>query len=144
MHPTYFGLVMATGIVSIASRLSGLTWIGQILFWLSVVCYASLWVLILARLAFFPRAVLTDLADHNRGMGFFTLIAATSILGSQFLLFRNDVQTGSVLWFLASALWAVLNYTIFATLSVKRAKPQLDAGINGGWLLRGRRAVIYP
>jgi tellurite resistance protein TehA-like permease len=103
MHPSYFGLVMATGIVSIAAYLSGFTWIGQLLFWLSVVCYASLWLLILARLAFFPRAMLTDLADHNRGVGFFTPIAATSILGSQFL-FRNDVQTGSALWFLASAL----------------------------------------
>jgi tellurite resistance protein TehA-like permease len=66
MHPAYFGLVMATGIVSIASHLLGLMWIGQTLFWLSVVCYASLWLLILA-LAYFPRALLTDLADHKRG-----------------------------------------------------------------------------
>ena len=135
MHPAYFGLVMATGIVSIASHLLGLTWIGQMLFWLNVVCYASLWLLLLARLAFFPRALLTDLADHNRGVGFFTLIAATSVLGSQFLLFRNDVQTATALWFLASGLWALLNYTIFTTLTVKRAKPTLGVGINGGWLL---------
>src|ERR1019366_5518504 len=86
MHPSYFGLVMATGIVAIASHLLGFKWIGQILLWLSVVCYASLWLLILARLAFFPRAMLTDLADHNRGVGFFTVIAATSVVGSQFLL----------------------------------------------------------
>ena len=59
MHPSYLGLVMATGIVAIASHLLGLTWIGQILFWLSVVCYATLWLLILARLAFFPRAMAT-------------------------------------------------------------------------------------
>jgi tellurite resistance protein TehA-like permease len=135
MHPAYFGLVMATGIVSIASHRLGFTWIGQILFWLSVVCYASLGLLILARLAVFPRALLTDLADHNRGVGFFTLIAATSVLGSQFLFFRNDVQTGSALLFLASALWALLNYTIFTILTVKRAKPTLGDGISGGWLL---------
>jgi membrane protease YdiL (CAAX protease family) len=61
-------------------------------------------------------------------------IAATSVLGSQFL-FRNDVQTGSALWFLAIVLWALLNYTIFTTLTVKRAKPTLGVGINGGWLL---------
>jgi len=29
MHPAYFGLVMATGIVSIASHLLGLTWISR-------------------------------------------------------------------------------------------------------------------
>lgn len=135
MHPAYFGLVMATGIISIASHLLGFTWLGQMLFWLNVVCYASLWMLTLARLAFFSRALLTDLADHNRGVGFFTLIAATSVLGSQFLLFHNDVRTGATLWFLAFALWTLLNYTIFTTLTVKRVKPTLDVGINGGWLL---------
>jgi tellurite resistance protein TehA-like permease len=135
MHPSYFGLVMATGIVAIASRLLGFTSIGQILFWLSVVCYASLWLLFLARLAFFPRAMLADLADHNRGVGFFTVIAATSVVGSQFLLFRDDMQTASALWFLAIALWALLHYTIFTVLTVKRAKPTLGIGINGGWLL---------
>jgi tellurite resistance protein TehA-like permease len=155
MHPGYFGLVMATGIVSIASHLLGLAWIGRTLFWLSVVCYVSLWSLTFARLAFFSRAVLTDLADHDRGVGFFTLIAATSVLGNQFLLFRNDVQTGSTLWFLAVALWALLHYTIFTNLTVKRTKPTLGVGIHGGWLLSvvaaqslsalgGQLAVHFP
>ena len=115
MHPAYFGLVMATGIVSTPTHLLGLMWIGQMLFWLSVVCYAILWLLILARLVFFyPRAMLTDLADHNRSIDC-SLIAATSVLGSRFL-FRNDVQIGTALWFLAIALWAPLHYTIFTTL----------------------------
>lgn len=135
LHPAYFGLVMATGIVSIAAEQMGLRWIGSALFGLNIICYAILWLLMVARLVFSPNAVLADFSDHNRCVGFFTAVAASGILANQFLLFRGDARTATALFVLACVLLLLLNYALFATLTLKHSKPQLGQGINGGWLL---------
>src|SRR3546814_2134541 len=38
-------------------------------------------------------------------------------------------------WAVALVLWFGFTYTIFTVWTVKRDKPTLDRGINGGWLL---------
>lgn len=135
LSPAYFGMVMATGIVSLACHLLGLPHIAQGLFALNVALYVVLWVLYVARLARHPRAVWRDLSDHLRGPGFFTTIAATSVLGSQCLVLAGNVAAGLALWMLAIVLWLGLTYAIFTLLTIKPDKPTLDRGINGGWLL---------
>ncbi|MBI4180741.1 MAG: tellurite resistance/C4-dicarboxylate transporter family protein [Chloroflexi bacterium] len=125
---------MATGIVSIASHLLGLSFIAIVLFWLNITAFVTLWSLNLLRVVFFPRHFLDDLFDHSRGTGFFTLVAGTSVLGSQFVLIGHDYRTAVVLWFLASFLWLGLVYTIFTCLIIKENKPSIAEGINGGWL----------
>ena len=79
LFPGYFALVMATGIVSIATNLLGLKWIATPLLWVNVIAYASLSVLFVARLLMYPRRVLDDLRDRARGAGFFTLVAGTCV-----------------------------------------------------------------
>lgn len=135
MHPAYFALVMATGIVSIASRLVGLPWIPEALLVLNLAFYPLLWVLAIMRAVRYRDRVVADFLHHGRGVGFFTTVAATNVLGSQCLLIGEAPTAALVLWLVGIALWVVLTYTIFTILTVKSEKPTLAEGINGGWLV---------
>lgn len=135
LFPGYFALVMATGIVSIASFLTGMTAVAWWLFHLNKVAYVVLWILTLIRLLrYFPKFA-EDITNHARGPGFFTIVAGTCVLGNQFVLLSKDLQTATLLWFVGVALWFVLMYTFFTAVTVRETKPSLEAGINGGWLL---------
>ena len=135
LSPAYFALVMSTGIISIAAFLLGQPTTALTLFALNGVFYVVLWVLFALRLVWFGRAMAADILDHLRGPGFFTIVAATSVLGSQALLLMDAVRIALALWWLAVAMWFGLTYVIFTILTVKRVKPPLERGINGGWLL---------
>lgn len=135
LSPSYFAMVMATGIVSIASLLSGMMWVATLLFRLNVLIYIFLVIFTLIRLVQFRKELLADLFDHNRGPGFFTIVAATCILGTQFVLLRDNYAMAVVLWILGIILWLIITYTIFTVFTVKENKPSLAEGINGGWLL---------
>jgi tellurite resistance protein TehA-like permease len=135
LSPAYFGMVMATGIVSLAAYLLAMPGIAQTLFVFNVAVYAVLWLLTVLRAVRFPRRFFGDMVDHLRGPGFFTTVAATSVLGTQFVLLAADYRAGTVLWVVAITLWIGLTYTIFAGLTIKEHKPTLDQGISGAWLL---------
>jgi tellurite resistance protein TehA-like permease len=133
--PAYFGMVMATGIVSLAAHLLSLPTIASALFRLNIVVYAVLWVLTILRMVRHSRRFFGDLVDHLRGPGFFTSVAGTGVLGSQFVVLAGDYRAGTVLWVVALTLWVGLTYTIFTGFTIKREKPTLDRGISGAWLL---------
>jgi len=135
LAPAYFGLVMATGIVSIAAHLQGWQQLSSTLFYLNNVMYGVLWLLTLGRLLWFPRRIFNDLIDHLRGPGFFTLVAGTGVLGAQYVLLQANYRMGLLLWGVALVLWLGLTYAIFTAFTVKEVKPTLDKGINGAWLL---------
>src|SRR5687768_17049563 len=135
MHPAYFAMAMATGIVSIACHLVGFAKLAVVLFWLNVAVYVALWALTVLRLIRYPANVGADLNSHGRGVGFFTTVAATCVLGSQFLVVGDRPRIAIGLWFAGIALWAILTYTIFAALTIRRSKPPLSVGIHGGWLV---------
>ncbi|RPI53481.1 MAG: C4-dicarboxylate ABC transporter [Acidobacteria bacterium] len=135
MHPAYFALVMATGIVSIAAHLTGIRVIALPLFALNIVFYAWLWGLTAVRLTRHRDRVQADLLDHGRSVGFFTTVAATCVLGSQFVIIAGSWIAGAMLWGLGVALWALVTYAVLMILTVKPDKPSLAQGINGGWLL---------
>jgi tellurite resistance protein TehA-like permease len=135
LHPAYFALVMATGIVSIACGLLDLRPIAVPLLWLNCAFYTILWILTVMRLARFRERFVADLTHHGRAVGFFTTIAATCVLGSQWLIVGNARTLAVGLWAFGIVLWAVVTYTVFAALTVKAEKPSLAEGINGGWLV---------
>ena len=135
LHPAYFALVMATGIVSIAAHLLGIPYVPQVLLAINIAAYVVLWLLTFVRIARFPRDVAADVADHQRGVGFFTAVAATSVLGSQLAIVAKHEQFAFALWIATLALWIVLLYAVFTALTIKETKPPLDQGINGGWLV---------
>jgi len=95
--PAYFGMVMATGIVSVAAHMQGLAGIAHALFWLNIAAYALIRTLNLLRVMRYPRRFLADLRDHVRGPGFFTVVAATSVLASQFIVLDQNYAAPAVL-----------------------------------------------
>ena len=125
LSPAYFGMVMATGIVSIGAWRLGFPRLAAGLFALNVVAYCLLWLLFLARLIRYPRRFARDLVDHLQGPGFFTMVAASSILGSQFLLQADNVRAGLILWSVAIVLWLLLTYSIFAAFTLQVTTPTL-------------------
>src|SRR5919198_4131489 len=132
LHPAYFALVMATGIVSIACRLAGLPMLAVPLLWLNNAFFVGLWVLTLVRIARFPRSVVADLLHHARSVGFFTTVAATCGLGSQWLIIAGAWRIAACLWTFGIILWATITYTIFAVLTIKPQKPKLAEGLHCG------------
>ena len=135
LHPAYFALAMATGIVSIAAHLTAMPRIAIALFGLNIVFYVGLWVLTALRLLQHRDRVIADLLDHGRSVGFFTTVAATCVLGSQFVLLGGMWRAGAALWLVGIALWALITYSVLTILTVKPVKPPLAQGISGGWLL---------
>jgi tellurite resistance protein TehA-like permease len=135
MHPAYFALVMATGIVSIACHVMGHALLAKLLFGLNLAFYPALWGLTIARVVRHRDAVIADLRSHGRAVGFFTMVAATCVLGSQCLIVGDAYRAAFVLWIAGIAQWAVLTYAVFTMLFVKPDKPALADGINGGWLV---------
>ena len=140
LHPAYFAMVMATGIVSLAAHVVGYTSVATLLFVLNVVFAAALVVLTVLRVARHPAQVAADFQHHGRAVGFFTVVAATGVVGSQTLIISGAWQAAAALWAVAILLWGALTYGIFTLLTVKTVKPALAEGINGGWLV----AVVAP
>jgi tellurite resistance protein TehA-like permease len=135
LSPAYFAMVMATGIISIACHLLDLPLLANALFWLNLVAFTGLWALNLLRITCHTRRMFRDLIDHQRGPGFFTWVAGTCIMGSQFVVIRQNLPVAVGLWGLAMVLGFGFTYTIFAGLTVKEDKPPLEKGISGAWLL---------
>lgn len=135
LHPGYFALVMATGIVSIASYLLAMETVAWILFWINAAAYVILWLLTLVRLLlYFPR-VKADLTSHGLGPGFFTVVAGTCVFGAQFVILVGDTAMATLLWFVGLFIWVILIYTFFTAVIVREQKPDLKTGINGAWLV---------
>jgi tellurite resistance protein TehA-like permease len=135
LSPAYFGMVMATGIVSLAADQIGLPVVAWALFAIASLAYLVLWVLTVLRIRHHRARFFADMIDHLSGPGFFTIVAASSILGSEFVLLAQSMVAGFALWGIALILWIGLTYTIFTAFTIKEDKPTLDQGISGAWLL---------
>jgi tellurite resistance protein TehA-like permease len=135
LHPAYFALVMATGIVSIASFLLGIPLAPKALFALNLIFYPVLWIVTLLRVLRHPASVVADLSDHGRAVGFLTVVAATCVMGSQFVIVGGAPRVAFWFWVAGVVLYVLIVYSVFTALTVKKEKPPLAEGINGGWLV---------
>ena len=135
LHPAYFSLVMATGIVSIAGHLQGFYFVSLPLYWFNIGAYSVLWILIAWRILRFPRRFLADFTDHSLSPGFFTIVAGTGVLGAQLVLIGEAPDIARIFWWAAVILGLGLIYSIFTALIVRETKPTIDKGLNGGWLI---------
>jgi tellurite resistance protein TehA-like permease len=135
LNPAYFALVMATGIVSMATYLHGIPVLPTVLFWLSALFLAGLGAATAARIVRYPQAFAADIQSHSRGMGFFTTVAATAVFGNELVSQMEATRIAVMLWIVAAALWFVTTYGVLAVLTVKPDKPSLADGLNGGWLV---------
>ncbi len=130
-----FAIVMATGIVALAVNAAGWPAGGRVLFWVGAAAYAVLWVLAAAKFARHRSAVRADLSSHARAPGYFTVVAATGVLGSGSVLLYDAPEAGLALWVVAIVLWVFLSYTILPALIEAEEKPELEKGLSGVWLL---------
>jgi tellurite resistance protein TehA-like permease len=135
LSPAYFAMVMATGAVSIASHLQGLELLARTLLGFNVATWIALWLLNVLRAIHHRARFIADLGDHLRGPSFFTAVAGTAVLATQFVIFEVAARFAVVLAAFALILWLALTYTVFVMLTVKDEKPSLDRGISGAWLL---------
>src|SRR5262245_38645046 len=132
LFPGYFALVMATGIVSIAMHFLGFGAIPIWFFYLNLFFYAFLWFITINRILLFRNYFLKDLIDHVRGPGFFTIIAGTCIVGSQFVILFQNSNAARILWYFGIVIWLIVIYTFFTAVTVRDPKPTLETGLNGG------------
>jgi tellurite resistance protein TehA-like permease len=135
LPPNIFAVVMATGIVALAVNVAGWPAGGHVLFWVGVAAYAVLWVLTVTRCVRHWPAVHADLTSHARGPGFFTVVAATGVLGNGCVLLYGSPESSLALWVFAVVLWVGLSYTILPGLIEAEDKPELEKGLSGVWLL---------
>jgi tellurite resistance protein TehA-like permease len=134
LSPAYFALVMATGILAVACDLLKMPVLPDVLLAINLVAYVVIWGLNILRVRYYPQRFVADFCSHQRGAGFFTAVAATSVLGTQLALQVNRYEMAFALWCLAVLLWLVLIYAVFTAFTIRRDKPAFEDGINGGWL----------
>src|SRR5689334_8987753 len=110
LAPASFGLVMATGIVSLAARDFGWPLLAKALFSANLFFFGVLCALTAMRAVLYRASFAADFDDHLRAPGFFTAAAAAAILGAQCLLLHDAIDAAWVLWAVTIALWLVLTY----------------------------------
>src|SRR5579863_10377253 len=82
LPPAYFSMVMATGIVALASFFElDARWLAQGLTYLNAAIFVVLFAMLITRAIRYRREFARDFKDFDRGPGFFTVVAATTILG---------------------------------------------------------------
>lgn len=135
LFPGSFALVMATGIVSIAAFQQGFETLARAFLVVNVAAYVVLWALTIFRLVRFPGRVRDDMATHQRGVGFLTIVAGTNVLGSEVALLTSWTGLAFGLWIAGLVLWLVITYWFLTAVTVRAEKPPLESGIGGAWLL---------
>jgi tellurite resistance protein TehA-like permease len=125
---------MATGIVSVGMRDQGLIVLSVALLWISALSFVVLVVLLVWRLVSYPAKVQADLADPLRSFGFFTFVAAMSVLGTRLAMDGHNA-VAFVLLVVAAVAWVLLGYAVPWTLLVHGGARPVLAGANGNWFI---------
>ena len=134
LHPGYFALVMATGIVSIAMHGHRAYVLSVVLLWLACVAYVVLIALNLVRTLAFRGDVAGDLADPRRAFGLFTFVAATSVVGTRLALDDHHAAAFALLA-VASLAWLILGYVVPWTAVLGRSQRPVLQNANGTWFI---------
>jgi tellurite resistance protein TehA-like permease len=131
LYPGYFALVMATGIVSNGFYFLGQRALSLGLLAVNLGAYPLLLLGTGLRAVRFRRELWRDLVDPRLVFAFFTLVAATDILGAQLRL-RGYDRLAVALWLFALVAWVLLGYFSFAVLAVGATSVDV---VHGGWLI---------
>jgi tellurite resistance protein TehA-like permease len=134
LTPSYFALVMASGIISVGLRRHGGIGLSVLLL---VVCAAAFVVLLVLnawRLVAHRDAVAADLTDPARGFGFFTFVAGANVLGVR-LAIDGHRAVAAVLLAIGLVAWLLLGYVIPWTAVLGRAERPLLSKADGTWFI---------
>ena len=133
LHPGNFALVMASGIISIGFGIQQQTWIADALCIFSIATWLCLLALSLLRLIRFGSAVRIDLLNPRTVFAFFTLVAATDIIGL-LLQERGYAMLALACWVMAFTAWCLLLYLSFSVLTFLTHEHNVNI-VHGGWLI---------
>ena len=133
LHPGNFALVMATGIISIALKAHGFADAATALAIFAGFAWLTLLLLSTLRLISFSKAVFIDLTTPRMVFSYFTLVAATDIVG---MLLHDYGYTSLAVacWFIAFASWCALLYLAFSVLTFMSHEHNVNI-MHGGWLI---------
>ncbi len=134
LHPAYFAMVMSTGIISIASKLLGFTGIAYALFYINIVAYAIILPFQIIRALMFWDNLYKDLCNPKLSLVFFTIVAATNVLGAQFITIVNQPEIAKIFWYFGIFLWVTISLFAFSILFIK-CEEGPESVIHGGWLI---------
>lgn len=135
LPPGTFAMVMASGVVAVASSQQGIVWLADGLYWVAAVMYVALIVMLLARIIRFPRAFWADVTSHEQGFAFLTTVAATNVLAAASALLHGWWGLAWGLWWWSLILWPLFLYITLTAVVIGKDKPGLARGINGTWFL---------
>ncbi len=133
LKPGYFAMVMATGIVSIALQLLGMKRLSDLLLWVNFVVFPWLVLSIVIRAIRFGSRLWADLTNPQSVFTFFTLVAASNVLGIQ-LLARGQLSAAVALWVAAFVIWLCLGYFSIGVLTFANTRP-ISETVNPTWLI---------
>lgn len=129
----YFALVMATGIVSIGSRLLGYPLLADVLLVITAIGFVALAAAYASRPFLFPRRFLESVRNPSSAVAYFTVVAGTNVLATA-LLAHGWWIASLVLGLAAALLWVVLTYGLFSSIVLAGHRPHLRE-ITGVWLV---------
>lgn len=134
LAPSAFAVVMANGIVAVGLQASDHTLLSFAPAAIAAVSYVVLGLLTAVRLVRCRDAVVADLRDPGRSVGFCTFVAGSNVLAT-LTVAQGWTAVTAVLFVLAGAVWLVLAYLRPYLLVLARPTDQVVAAANGSWFL---------
>lgn len=133
LYTGYLASVMATGIVSIALLLNGVTALSVALLVIACLLLVYLVCVYALRLILYPHEVRRDLSDPTTVFGYYTFVAGFGVVATRFSL-SDWTVVPAVLTLIAVAAWLILTYWTFAMLTFTSDRP-IEQSVNGSWLI---------
>lgn len=134
LHPGYFALVMATGIMSIAMNYHRAHAVSVGLLWVAGIAYLVLVGLTGTRIVVYRREFVADLTDPSRAFAMFTFVAATCVVGTR-LAADGHYGLAFALLAIGWVAWMVLGYVVPWTAVLGRAARPVLQSANGTWFI---------
>jgi tellurite resistance protein TehA-like permease len=133
LDPGYFALVMASGIVSVGTDLTGYPLLSEIVLWFTMVAFVALVLAYVARIACFGVYVRQSLRDPTTAMAYFTVVAGTNVLAARLAMAHHPLVALG-LGTAGALVWVVLTYGLPWSIVAAARRPVLGE-INGTWLV---------
>ncbi len=133
LHPGYFTLTMATGIIAIGMDLMEMPLLSDIMCIAALFSWWLIFWLFIWRLLRYPKAVWADLTSPRVTFNYFTFVAATCVSG--LVLHMHGYEYFALLcWAVAFVAWGLLLYFSFGVLTLTHGERTLKI-VDGGWLI---------
>jgi tellurite resistance protein TehA-like permease len=134
LDPGYGAWVMATAIVSTGFARFGHRTVSDVLLVVACAAFALLLVAYAWRFARYREQALADARDPSRAFGYFSLVAATNVVGVRLGVAGHPTAT-LVLAAVSVPLWVGLTYAVLGAMVLGRREGPVLPRANGGWFL---------